>query len=95
MGFGPWHSVLEQVTYVGYPPSRECYPARASRMLQTPPEVAARFDAAMLAAGVAEHHRPHFCRWLRFYLDFCDKYRGEPTDAASLRAFEEKHGSNL
>lgn len=59
-------------------------------MLQTPPEVAARFDAAMLATGVAEHHRPHFCRWLRFYLDFCDKYRSEPADAASLRAFEEK-----
>ena len=59
-------------------------------MLQTPPEVAARFDAAMLATGVAEHHRPHFCRWLRFYLDFCDKYRSGPADAASLRAFEEK-----
>lgn len=55
-----------------------------------PPEVATQFDSAMLATGVDEHHRPHFRRWLRFYLDFCDKYRREPADAASLRAFEEK-----
>ncbi|NEX16540.1 MAG: hypothetical protein C1943_07915 [Halochromatium sp.] len=54
-------------------------------MLDIPPEVATQFDSAMSATGVDEHHRPHFRRWLRFYLDFCDKYRREPADAASWR----------
>lgn len=59
-------------------------------MLQTPPHIASRFDAALAAAGVDEHHQPHFRRWLRFYLDFCHKYGKDPANAVSLDAFEEK-----
>jgi integron integrase len=59
-------------------------------MLQTPPDIAARFDAAMAAAGVDARHQPHFHRWLRFYLDFCRKYARDPAVADSLCAFEEK-----
>ncbi|WP_200278898.1 tyrosine-type recombinase/integrase [Rhabdochromatium marinum] len=59
-------------------------------MLQTPPHIASRFDAALSAAGVDQHHQPHFRRWLRFYLDFCHKYGKDPANAVSLDAFEEK-----
>jgi integron integrase len=59
-------------------------------MLQTPPHIAKRFDAAMSAAGVDQHHQPHLRRWLRFYLDFCHKYGKDPANAVSLDAFEEK-----
>jgi hypothetical protein len=45
-------------------------------MLQTPREIAARFDRALESARIAEYVRPHYRRWLRFYLDFCAKYEG-------------------
>lgn len=61
-----------------------------SQMPQTPTDIAARFDAAMSASGVAEHHQSHFRRCLRFYLDSRRKYGLDSADAASSNAFEEK-----
>jgi integron integrase len=59
-------------------------------MLHTPPEIAVRFDAAMVTAEIEGHHQPHFRRWLRFYLDFCHKYGHEAADRASFSAFAQK-----
>jgi integron integrase len=59
-------------------------------MLQTPREIAARFDRALEAAGIAEHVRPHYRRWLRFYLDFCAKYQWDPASAAAVTPFCDK-----
>jgi len=59
-------------------------------MLQTPPEIATRFDAAMVTAEIDDHHQPHFRRWLRLYLDFCHKYGHEAADQVSFSAFAEK-----
>jgi hypothetical protein len=59
-------------------------------MLQTPREVASRFDRALASAGIAEHIRPHYRRWLRFYLDFCEKYQWDPKSAAAVKPFCDK-----
>jgi len=63
---------------------------QGSSMLQTPPEIATRLDAAMVTAEIDDHHQPHFRRWLRFYLDFRQKYGHEAADQASFSAFAEK-----
>ena len=34
--------------------------------------------------------RPHYHKWLRYYLDFCHKYSFAPMDRLSLPAFQEK-----
>jgi integron integrase len=59
-------------------------------MLRTPREIAARFDHALESAGIAEHVRPHYRRWLRFYLDFCAKYQWDPASAAAVKPFCDK-----
>jgi len=62
----------------------------ATPVLQTPREVASRFDRALASAGIAEHIRPHYRRWLRFYLDFCEKYQWDPKSAAAVKPFCDK-----
>ncbi|BCU07811.1 hypothetical protein Atep_24880 [Allochromatium tepidum] len=59
-------------------------------MRETPPAPASRFDSAMVAAGIAENHRPYFRRRLRFYPDFCRKYQQDSTHHSSLTAFDAK-----
>lgn len=44
-------------------------------MLQLPEAVQCRFDDAMSDAGIAHAERRYFKKWLRYYLDFCAKYR--------------------
>ena len=56
-------------------------------LLPTPANVEARFEEALTAAGVAANHRPHFLRWLRFFLDFCRKYKLDSCVESSLEAF--------
>ncbi len=57
---------------------------------RVPKDLAYRFDSALLAADIAEHHQPHFRRWLRFYLDYCWKYQRDSSRRSSLSAFYEK-----
>lgn len=59
-------------------------------MLQTPSEVAARLDGALESAAIAGHLRPHYHRWLRFFLDFCSKYQWDPTSASAVKPFLSK-----
>lgn len=59
-------------------------------LLQTPPKIEARFAEALASAGVAANQRPHFQRWLRYFLDFCLKYAHDPRFESSLEAFSQK-----
>ncbi len=62
-------------------------------MVQTLPDVAERFDAARALAGIAGKHQADLRRWLRFYLDFCDKYQHHAALRSSFLAFsDELHG---
>ncbi|MTW21578.1 hypothetical protein [Allochromatium palmeri] len=59
-------------------------------MREIPPALASRFDSTLVATGIAENHRPYFRRWLRFYLDFCQKYQQDSACRSSLTAFDAK-----
>ena len=44
----------------------------------------------MTKKDVAVVQRPHYKKWLRYYLDFCHKYGFELANRQSLPAFQEK-----
>jgi hypothetical protein len=59
-------------------------------LLQTPRNIEEKFEQALASAGVAVNQRPHFQRWLRYFLDFCLKYTQYPRLETSLEAFSQK-----
>jgi integron integrase len=59
-------------------------------MLNIPPELAHHYTAMLERNGIAVEQRPHFKKWLRFYLDFCGKYAFDPMDRRSFPAFDDK-----
>lgn len=59
-------------------------------MLAVPSELAQRYEARLAQQNVMAGQRPHYHQWLRYCLDFCDKYSVAPTDRQSLPAFQEK-----
>jgi hypothetical protein len=59
-------------------------------MLVVPPEVTRRYEARLVQQNTVIGQRPHDHQWLRYYLDFCDKYSFAPVDRLSLPAFQEK-----
>jgi hypothetical protein len=59
-------------------------------MLAIPPDLLSRFDASLAQNEIPEYQRPHYRRWLRFYLDFCAKYERPPHERESVRAFRRK-----
>jgi len=59
-------------------------------MLTVPPDLALRYDAALERAAIEPAHLAHYMKWLRYYLDFCDKYRFNPEDRNSLPHFDRK-----
>ena len=62
-------------------------------MFRVPDETVRRFDAAMDAARIGMQERGYYQKWLRYYLDFCDKYRLPSVEAGSLAPFLEKLAS--
>ncbi len=60
-------------------------------MIQVPGAVpAARFEAFLASKNISENLRIHYKKWLRFYLDFCSKYRRDANKAESLADFQQK-----
>lgn len=59
-------------------------------MLAIPPELTRRYESRLAQQNVVAGQRPHYHKWLRYYLDFCHKYGFTPTDRQSLPAFQEK-----
>jgi hypothetical protein len=59
-------------------------------MLVIPPEFNHLYATRLAQKSVAVERRPHYHKWLRYYLDFCHKYGFEPTDQQSFPAFHEK-----
>jgi len=47
-------------------------------MLQIPPLVLQRFNSELGARNVPVKFHPHYRKWLRYYPDFCHKYRFDP-----------------
>jgi hypothetical protein len=59
-------------------------------MLAVPLSLSQAFDAQLVQRNVPDQHRRDFQKWLRFYLDFCDKYDSKPELTASFAKFDEK-----
>ena len=64
-------------------------------MLAVPPDLARRYDDLLTQNGIASNQRSYYHKWLRFYLDYCQKYSLQPSDPRSLQPFDEKlHSRN-
>jgi integron integrase len=59
-------------------------------MLQVPRTVMARFDECLTANNISENLRRYYKKWLRFYFDFCSKYRHDVNNSDSISAFQKK-----
>lgn len=49
-----------------------------------------RFVAVLEERGVPSTQHAYYRKWLRYYLDFCDKYRVEATSPKSQAQFLDK-----
>ncbi len=56
-------------------------------MHKIPPAVNREFEAALDRVAVPENRKPFFYKWLRYFLDFCDRYNHLPSEKDSLDAF--------
>ncbi|MEZ5581455.1 MAG: integron integrase [Candidatus Competibacteraceae bacterium] len=59
-------------------------------MLAVPPELTLRYEAWLKKQRIMTQRHHHYHKWLRYYLDFCHKYRFAPLERRSLSAFQEK-----
>lgn len=48
------------------------------------------FESQLCLRNIPDQQRPDFHKWLRFYLDFCNKYSLDPKLTASFAGFDEK-----
>lgn len=62
-------------------------------MRQIPPDQLQSYTAELARRKIEPGHRPHYLKWLRFYLDFCGKYGFRVLDPGSLSHFDEKLSS--
>lgn len=53
-------------------------------MLVLPLDLIQKFQALLTQAGVPINQRSYYHKWLRYYLDFCHKYRLEPSKGVIL-----------
>jgi len=65
-------------------------------MIQTPPIISRLFDGQLDEKRIPRQRRLYYHKWLRFYLDFCNKYGFNESDRSSLPHFisklqEKKH----
>jgi hypothetical protein len=74
---GDWRVVMRQETPL---------------MLQVPRDTQVAFDRNIQQA-VRREEWPDYRKWLRFYLDFCSKYRHPPDSKGSLPRFLSKLAS--
>ncbi|SRR6266478_7371205 len=59
-------------------------------MIVLAPETVAAYERRMENSAVAARQRSAYLRWVRFYLDFCQKYGHPPREEASMAPFLEK-----
>ncbi|MGR8932316.1 MAG: integron integrase [Gammaproteobacteria bacterium] len=59
-------------------------------MLVVSASISQAFEAQLNQRNVPDRQRRDFHKWLRFYLDFCNKYDSNPKLTASFAVFDEK-----
>ncbi|MCL7488944.1 MAG: site-specific integrase [Desulfobulbaceae bacterium] len=59
-------------------------------MLPIPENVSARFNRILEQRAINEHSRVYYGKWLRYFLDFCEKYPPPADKSEQVRLFIEK-----
>jgi hypothetical protein len=59
-------------------------------MLPIPNDIAARFDNLLQQREVPVRFRAYYKKWLRYFLDFCQKYPPPEAKSEQVRLFVEK-----
>jgi hypothetical protein len=59
-------------------------------MLPIPQNDVKRFNKALLQNAVPEPFHDHYRKWLRYFLDFCQKYPPPEAESEQIRLFIEK-----
>ena len=59
-------------------------------MIQIPPEIKTQFDALLIQKAIPKRFHSDYRKWLRYYLDFCHKYRFEKSKKETLPYFIKK-----
>ena len=59
-------------------------------MKQIPQPTKVRYGAMLAQYQISKKIHPHYMKWLRYYLDFCQKYHFEKNDKKSLPHFIDK-----
>jgi site-specific recombinase XerD len=59
-------------------------------MKNLPPTLVTKYNALLKQNGVPDKYQRFYFKWLRFYLDFCQKYQFDDSNPQSLPKFIEK-----
>jgi integron integrase len=59
-------------------------------MIKIPDKIKESFIGSLKQQGISNTEFPSFLKWLRYYLDFCNKYTHNPSDSNNLSHFIQK-----
>lgn len=59
-------------------------------MIKIPHKIETDYKAILRQKNIQKRYRPYYTKWLRYYLDFCQKYHFEPEKPESLGDFVAK-----
>ncbi len=59
-------------------------------MIKIPAALNAQFDALLVRNKIPKKFHSHYLKWLRYYLDFCQRYRFSESNSQSLPNFIRK-----
>ncbi|MCK5312152.1 MAG: hypothetical protein KAJ62_08580 [Desulfobacteraceae bacterium] len=59
-------------------------------MIQIQKQLIQQYDALLEKENISFDKRDYYKKWLRYYLDFCNKYNHDPKKADSLPGFINK-----
>ncbi|WP_245569018.1 phage integrase N-terminal SAM-like domain-containing protein [Desulfobacter curvatus] len=59
-------------------------------LIQINQNVLAAYNRELIFRNIPENEHWHYVKWLRYYLDFCNKYKFNPADVGSVPHFIEK-----
>jgi ribosomal protein L12E/L44/L45/RPP1/RPP2 len=56
-------------------------------MLNVPPKLASAYNGFLVKKGIRQKNHPFYRKWLRYYLDFCQKQSSDRSNENRLSAF--------
>jgi hypothetical protein len=56
-------------------------------MINLPDKLSAAYNSFMAQKGIPANQQPYFRKWLRYYVDFCRKYRHGYDENQAWRRF--------